>query len=111
MHHILTHVSRPMNLELNGDCARVCIAPFFCVNYHLGMPFEQLKKILGDDFGRFLKWGVGKTNLVHRTSAGARRHNNALDGFIFLWVDPSGSPPYVTPGKSVSGLIASSRSI
>ena len=112
MHHILACLPRCMNLQLNGDCeVGVCIAPFLCVNFHLGMPFEQLKKIVGDDFGTRLKWGFGKTNLVHRTSQEAKRHNKALDGFIFLWIDPSGMSPYVTPRKSVFGLIASSRSI
>ena len=111
MHRMLTNLPRRMNLQFNGDCGGVCIAPFLCVNFHLGMPFEQLKKIVGDDFGTRLKWGFGKTNLVHRTSQEAKRHNKALDGFIFLWSDPSGTPPYVTPRKSVSGLIASSRSI
>jgi hypothetical protein len=99
MHNILTNVPRRMNLQLNGDCEGVCIAPWLCVNYYLGMPFEQLKEITGKDFGRFLKWGFGRNHLVHRASAGAKRHNNALDDFIFLWVDPTGSPPYVTPGK------------
>jgi len=40
-------------LQLNGDCEDDCIVPTLCVNnnYHLGIPFGQLKKFLGLDFG------------------------------------------------------------
>ena len=99
MHHILACLPRRTNLQLNGDCEGVCIAPFLCVNFHLGIRYEQLKKILGDDFGRYLKWGLGKTNCVHRPT-GLKRHNKALPGFIFLYIDTTGAYPYVTPGKS-----------
>ena len=42
-------------LQLNGNCEGDCILPTLCVNnnYHLGIPFGQLKKFLGLglDFG------------------------------------------------------------
>ena len=40
-------------MQLNGDCEGDCIVPTLCVNNncHLGIPFGQLKKLLGLDFG------------------------------------------------------------
>ena len=100
MFRTLKYLPRRIFLQLNGDCEGECIAPPLCVNYHLGIPFGQLKKILGPDFGLNLKWGSPKK--VHRPKAeigGLGRHHSTLPTFIFIWVDPTGTPPYWSPGK------------
>jgi hypothetical protein len=100
-HCMLVDSPRRMHLQLNGNALGECYAPFLCVHYWAVMPYELFVEQLGDDFGRSLVWGKSNQIIFHRAlkGNGLARHHSSLAPGKWLWVDPSGGPPYLTPGK------------
>jgi hypothetical protein len=100
-HRMLVNLPRRMQLQLNGDALGVCFAPVLCVHFWAGMPYDTFVELLGDDFGKSLMWGMSNHTIFHRASKsnGLARHHASLTAGKWLWVDPSGAQPYVTPGK------------
>jgi hypothetical protein len=80
-----------------------CYAPFLTLHYHLGIEFGMFADIFGNDFKK-LKWGMPGTSKIFFFAAGdgLRRHSNFLPFAVWVWIDPTGAPPYLTPRELIT---------
>jgi hypothetical protein len=105
---MVTRLPRRIWLQLNANYPDgEYYHPDLSVNKHLGISYDLLKELLGNDWGRYLKWGggrgTGNKGIVVRAghADSLRRHSKELQDAVWIWVDPTFEVPRRRPGEQI----------